>query len=148
MSQIQRGLCVLVGLTHDDTPDDVDYIARKLLALRLFEDDAGKQWARGVRDCGLDMLCVSQFTLYARLKGNKPDYHMAMGGAKAQPLYNSLLAQLRTALTEERVKDGVFGAEMRVSICNDGPVTIVLDSNARDPGQLVCHHGRENDAKS
>uniref|UniRef100_A0A1A9V143 D-aminoacyl-tRNA deacylase n=1 Tax=Glossina austeni TaxID=7395 RepID=A0A1A9V143_GLOAU len=119
ISSIGRGLCVLVGITHTDTGKDVEYLSRKLLALRLFEDENGKRWQKSVKDENLEILCISQFTLYHRLKGNKPDFHMAMQGEQAQILYQSFL---------KRLANGVFGAYMQVHIQNDGPVTVELDS--------------------
>lgn len=75
-----------------------------------------------------------QFTLYGKLKGNKPDFHLAAPGGMAQPLFDRLVALLRKDLGPARVQTGVFGAHMHVDIANDGPVTLMLDSNARDPG--------------
>ncbi|XP_039967857.1 D-aminoacyl-tRNA deacylase isoform X2 [Bactrocera tryoni] len=128
ISSIGRGLCVLVGITHSDTEKDVEYISRKLLALRLFEDTAGKRWQKSVKDEQLEILCVSQFTLYHRLKGNKPDFHLAMQGDAAQKLYNSFLKRLGKDYDGAKVKDGKFGAYMQVHIQNDGPVTVELES--------------------
>ncbi|KAF4083621.1 hypothetical protein AMELA_G00143910 [Ameiurus melas] len=103
---------------------------RKILSLRLFEDEHGCAWKHSVMDRGLEVLCVSQFTLQCTLKGNKPDFHSAMAAPLAQPFYNSLLEQLRTAYKPELIKDGQFGAYMQVHIQNDGPVTISLESPA------------------
>ena len=75
-----------------------------MLNLRLFEDADGRRWARGVRDAGLELLCVSQFTLYCQLKGNKPDYRHAMGGEQARQLYQQLVDRLRTDYSEQKVK--------------------------------------------
>ncbi|KAL9887439.1 D-aminoacyl-tRNA deacylase isoform 2-T2 [Glossina fuscipes fuscipes] len=94
ISSIGRGLCVLIGITHTDGSKDVEYLSRKLLALRLFEDENGKRWQKSVKDEKLEILCISQFTLYHRLKGNKPDFHMAMQGEQAQILYQSFLKRL------------------------------------------------------
>jgi D-tyrosyl-tRNA(Tyr) deacylase len=137
VSQIGKGLCVLIGMTHDDSSDDLEYITRKLLSVRLFEaPDSGKAWAKGLKDLNLEILCVSQFTLYAKLKGNKPDYHLAMAAAEAEPMYERLMAKLKDGgLPKENIKGGVFGADMKVALVNDGPVTIIFDSNAREPGR-------------
>lgn len=78
--------------------------ARKLLSIRLFDDSTGKRWQRSVKDENLELLCVSQFTLYNRLKGNKPDFHLAMQGADASNLYNSLLKRLGEQYSEDKVK--------------------------------------------
>ncbi|GAB0092714.1 D-aminoacyl-tRNA deacylase [Sergentomyia squamirostris] len=130
ISAIGRGLCVLVGICRDDSQKDVEYIVRKLLNIRLFEDPSGKRWSKSVLDEQLEILCVSQFTLYHKLKGNKPDFHLAMQGTDAQDLYNSFLKQLGAKYSPEKIKDGKFGAYMQVHIQNDGPVTIELDSGA------------------
>lgn len=80
------------------------FSARKLLSIRLFDDDSGKRWQKSVKDMNLEMLCVSQFTLYNRLKGNKPDFHLAMSGPDAQTMYNSLLQQLQKQYVSDRIK--------------------------------------------
>ncbi|ROT74283.1 D-tyrosyl-tRNA(Tyr) deacylase 1 [Penaeus vannamei] len=79
ISSIGRGLCVLIGIHKNDTSADIEFMVRKILNTRLFEDGNGKRWQLGVKDAGLEILCVSQFTLYCELKGNKPDYRHAMG---------------------------------------------------------------------
>lgn len=95
----------------------------------MFDDAAAeKRWQRNVQECGLELLCVSQFTLYSRLKGNKPDFHLAMQGDAAQELYLQLLIKLGSIYQADRVKDGKFGAMMQVLIQNDGPVTIEIES--------------------
>ncbi|XP_063072305.1 D-aminoacyl-tRNA deacylase 1 [Engraulis encrasicolus] len=139
ISSIGRGLCVLLGISTEDTQKDVDYMVRKILSLRVFEDDAGRAWSKSVVDRELEVLCVSQFTLQCVLKGNKPDYHKAMPAELAQPFYNAMLERMREAYTPERIKDGQFGAYMQVHIQNDGPVTIQLDSPtaSTDPKQLA-----------
>ncbi|XP_030376413.1 D-aminoacyl-tRNA deacylase isoform X2 [Scaptodrosophila lebanonensis] len=100
---------------------------RKILALRLFEDE-GRRWQKSTKDLQLEILCVSQFTLYHRLKGNKPDFSAAMKGDEAQQLYNHFLHRLRQSYDGSKIKDGKFGAHMQVHIENDGPVTIDLES--------------------
>ncbi|EDV95088.1 D-aminoacyl-tRNA deacylase isoform X1 [Drosophila grimshawi] len=127
VSSIGPGLCVLVGIKTSDTATDVEYLVRKILALRLFEDE-GKRWQKSVKDLELDILCVSQFTLYHRLKGNKPDFSGAMKGEEANQLYNQFLDRLRQSYVSSKIKDGKFGAYMQVHIENDGPVTIELES--------------------
>ncbi|XP_018017646.1 D-aminoacyl-tRNA deacylase [Hyalella azteca] len=127
VSKIGRGLCVLVGLQDTDTHDDLVWMANKLLKFRLFDDDPGRRWARGVQEAGLELLCVSQFTLCCELKGNKPDYRKAMAGETASAFYTQFLEMLRREYEAEKIKDGVFGAMMQVGIINDGPVTVTLD---------------------
>uniref|UniRef100_A0A3B3RUN8 D-aminoacyl-tRNA deacylase 1 n=1 Tax=Paramormyrops kingsleyae TaxID=1676925 RepID=A0A3B3RUN8_9TELE len=101
---------------------------RKILNIRLFEDENGRAWSRSVMDRELEVLCISQFTLQCYLKGNKPDFHSAMPAELAQPFYTSMLEQMRSAYRAELIKDGQFGAYMQVHIQNDGPVTIELES--------------------
>jgi len=127
ISEIGKGLCVLVGIKVDDTIEDVDFICKKILNTRLFEED-GKRWMKSVKDQQLEILCISQFTLYYKLKGNKPDFHHAMSGEKANELYNKFLQKLGTSYDPSKVKDGVFGAMMEVVIQNSGPVTIEIES--------------------
>lgn len=128
ISSIGRGICILVGISKDDTPKEREYIVRKILNLRLFDDENDKRWAKSVRDKQLEILCVSQFTLYSILKGNKPDFHQAMPGDQSQTYYNEFLDMLRKDYNPDKIKDGQFGAHMQVHIQNDGPVTIQLDS--------------------
>ncbi|KAG7486542.1 hypothetical protein JOB18_033269 [Solea senegalensis] len=130
VSSIGRGLCVLLGLSTEDTQRDADYIVRKILNLRLFEDENGRAWSKSVMDRDFEVLCVSQFTLQCILKGNKPDFHSAMPAELAQPFYTSILENMRSIYKPELIKDGKFGAYMQVQIQNDGPVTIELSSPA------------------
>ncbi|KAK8776056.1 hypothetical protein V5799_030598 [Amblyomma americanum] len=125
-----RGLCVLVGIHRDDTEDDIDYIVRKVLNLKLFDDDGGKRWKQSTRDLQFEVLCVSQFTLYGTLKGNKPDFHLAMEGDRSKQFYERFLHKIRAEYREDLVKDGEFGALMKVDIQNDGPVTLEIESSA------------------
>ncbi|XP_066282649.1 D-aminoacyl-tRNA deacylase-like [Branchiostoma lanceolatum] len=128
VSSIGRGLCVLIGVSRDDTPKDMEYIVRKILNLRVFDDDQEKRWAHSVKDKNYEILCVSQFTLYCVLKGNKPDFHQSMAAEQSQAFYEEFLQQMRKAYQPDKIKDGRFGAYMQVSIQNDGPVTIQLES--------------------
>ncbi|XP_072490649.1 D-aminoacyl-tRNA deacylase 1 isoform X2 [Notamacropus eugenii] len=139
ISSIGRGICVLLGISMEDTQKELEHMVRKILNLRVFEDESGKHWSKSVMDKQYEVLCVSQFTLQCILKGNKPDYHMAMPTEQAETFYNNFLAQLRKAYKPELIKDGKFGAYMQVHIQNDGPVTIELESPvaaAADPKQL------------
>jgi D-tyrosyl-tRNA(Tyr) deacylase len=130
VGSIQRGLCVLVGIARDDTDKDVDFIIRKLLNIRLFEDVGAEnsKWNKSVVDRDLEILCVSQFTLQSSLKGNKPDFHNAMGADQSKDFYENFLEKLRKSYKSEKIQDGKFGAYMQVDIQNDGPVTIIIDS--------------------
>jgi len=136
VSEIGKGLCVLVGITHTDSADDVDYVVRKILGQRLWGNDEGAGWRTNVVDGNFEVLGVSQFTLYAMTKkGNKPDFHLAMPGEESEVMYNQVLDKLRAGFGQrpEAVKNGKFGAEMEVGIVNDGPVTIIIDSVQKDP---------------
>ncbi|KAH8861406.1 D-aminoacyl-tRNA deacylase [Schistosoma japonicum] len=137
VSQISRGILVLIGLSRRDTEKDMEYIVRKILNIRLFPSaDGARRWDKSVKDLNLEILCVSQqkqftfqFTLYSELKGNKLDFHCAMDPKLSKDTYSLLINQLKRNYHEEKVKDGIFGAMMDVSLINDGPVTITLDSN-------------------
>ncbi|KAJ9590728.1 hypothetical protein L9F63_016244 [Diploptera punctata] len=128
VSQIGRGLCILIGISRDDTKKDMEYIVRKILNVRIFDGDKGKRWDLSVKDKNYEILCVSQFTLYKVMKGNKLDFHNAMAADKSQDFYNEFLTLLKSQYQADLIKDGKFGAYMQVNIQNDGPVTIELES--------------------
>lgn len=128
ISSIGKGICVLVGIHKDDKEADADWMVNKLLNLRIFHREGDDRWQTSVRDNDLEILCVSQFTLYAVLNGNKPDFHQSMRAETSKEFFNSFLTKLRKAYNEDRVKEGSFGNYMAVNIVNDGPVTITLDS--------------------
>lgn len=134
ISSIGRGFCVLIGICREDTEDDLDYIAQKVLKIKLFENDDGKKWSSNVVDKNFEILCVSQFTLYYHLKGNKLDFHRAMSANLSEPFYNKFLQKLGALYNHELIKDGKFGALMEVKIVNDGPVTVQLESSAAKLG--------------
>jgi D-tyrosyl-tRNA(Tyr) deacylase len=130
-SAIGRGLLVLVGFEEADTAEDVAWTTRKLLGLRIFDDEAGVM-NRSVMDVGGDVLIVSQFTLHAlTAKGNRPSYIRAAGHDIAIPLYEQFLASVSAGLGKE-VGSGRFGADMKVELLNDGPVTICMDSKNKE----------------
>jgi D-tyrosyl-tRNA(Tyr) deacylase len=130
VAEIGRGLLVLLGITHGDGLKEVAWLARKIPALRIFEDEQGLM-NKSVTDVGGSVLVVSQFTLYADTrKGNRPSFIEAARPEHAEPLYESLVAQLRQTLGADRVGTGVFGAEMKVRLLNDGPVTVELRTDA------------------
>uniref|UniRef100_A0A673U3J5 D-aminoacyl-tRNA deacylase n=1 Tax=Suricata suricatta TaxID=37032 RepID=A0A673U3J5_SURSU len=142
ISAIGRGICVLLGISLEDTQKELEHMVRKILNLRVFEDESGKHWAKSVMDKQYEVLCISQFTLQCVLKGNKPDFHLAMPTEQAESFYNSFLEQLRKTYRPELIKDGKFGAYMQVHIQNDGPVTVELESPvpgaaASDPKQCI-----------
>ena len=130
-SAIGRGLMVLVGVSRDDTLDDVRWLVAKVAAMRIFPDDAGVM-NLSVQDTDGEVLAVSQFTLLASTrKGNRPSYINSAGHELAVPLYEAFCDQLADTLGRD-VKRGVFGADMQVALVNDGPVTIVIDSRLRE----------------
>ncbi|XP_046435159.1 D-aminoacyl-tRNA deacylase 1 [Neodiprion virginianus] len=131
ISCIGRGLCVLIGLKKDDNAADMEYIIRKILNTKIFEDENEKRWSTNVVDKNYEILCVSQFTLYHQLKGNKLDFHRAMPAAESEPFYNNFLLELGKQYKPELIKDGKFGAMMQVLIENDGPVTLEIESPVR-----------------
>ncbi len=125
ISEIGLGLNVLVGFTHTDTIDDLKYCVKKITNLRIFEDE-NDVMNKSVIDVKGSILSISQFTLYGDTKkGNRPSYINALGGEAAKPLYhkfNELLNEIVPTFS------GIFGADMKVMICNDGPATIIIDT--------------------
>ena len=150
ISSISNGYCVLVGISRTDTPKDMEYIAKKILSIRLFESSvdagsAGKPWSSSIVDKDFEILCVSQFTLQSTLKGTKPDFHLAMGADQSKEFYERFLSLLGTSYKPEKIKDGKFGAYMQGHIQNDGPVTIMLDSKKDDlPASSSSSSGLKN----
>ena len=125
ISAIGKGLVVFLGVTHGDTEEKADYIAKKIANLRVFEDENGKM-NRSVRDENGEVLFVSQFTLYGDAShGNRPSFTAAARGEAAEPLYDYAAAALENFGVP--VKKGVFGADMKITQMNDGPVTILLE---------------------
>lgn len=124
--QINNGLVILVGVTHEDTEKDVQYLAEKIVHLRIFEDEQGKM-NLSLKDIGGKILSISQFTLYGDCrKGRRPNFMQAAKPDYANELYEQLNDQLRALGVE--VETGFFGEHMEVSLINDGPVTIILDT--------------------
>ena len=130
-SSIGTGLMVLVGIAEGDTPADVEWLAAKTASMRIFPDENGVM-NRSVLDVEGDVLAVSQFTLMASTKkGNRPSYIHAAGHELAVPMYELYCEKLSGLLGKE-VKTGQFGADMKVALINDGPVTIIIDSRLRE----------------
>lgn len=129
-SSIGKGLMILLGVGHEDEIADIDYLVKKAAALRIFDDDAGVM-NRSVVDIGGEVLVVSQFTLMASTKkGNRPSYIEAAGHEKAIPMYEEFCRRMSDTIGRP-VGTGEFGADMKVSLINDGPVTICIDSKNR-----------------
>ena len=129
-SAIGKGFLVLLGVTHEDTEEDMEYLAQKLLKIRLFDDENGVM-NLDLQQVAGELLVVSQFTLLAATrKGNRPSYIAAAGEAVARPMYERFVARMEELLGR-RVATGEFGADMQVALINDGPVTIWIDSKNR-----------------
>ncbi len=130
-SSIGAGLMILVGIGHEDGREDIEWLVRKIAGLRIFNDDAGVM-NRSVADVGGEILVVSQFTLMASTKkGNRPSYIAAAGHELAVPLYERFCAALSSAVGRQ-VLTGEFGADMKVALVNDGPVTICIDTKNKE----------------
>ena len=127
VGKISNGMLILVGIEHEDTNEDADWLVQKVLGLRIFSDNEGKM-NLSYEEVGGRFLVVSQFTLHASTKkGNRPSYIQAARPDVAIPLYNYFVQQLGN-LSTSKVETGEFGADMKVSLVNDGPVTIIIDS--------------------
>ncbi len=125
ISSISSGLVVFVGFTEGDTFEDITYMVKKILNLRIFDDEKGIM-NKSILEVGGEILSISQFTLYADTKkGNRPSYIRAMNGASAIKLYDAFNEELSKYIG---IQTGIFGADMQVNILNDGPITIWLDS--------------------
>ena len=130
-ARIGAGVLVLAGITSTDTVADGEWLARKIVQLRIFDDDAGVM-NRSVVETGGEVLAVSQFTLYASTrKGNRPSYSAAAPPDVARPMFDAFVRMLGEPLGK-RVPTGVFGAMMQVALVNDGPVTLIVDSKMRE----------------
>ena len=129
-SSINKGMLILVGIQADDTDEDINWLSSKIVNLRIFDDENGVM-NKSILDSGGEILAVSQFTLMARTKkGNRPSYIDAAPPAISVPLYEKFVATLSQELHKE-VQTGQFGADMKVELINDGPVTIIIDSKNR-----------------
>lgn len=129
--KIGHGLLILAGFEDADSLDDLDWMAAKIVRMRLFPDDAGVM-NRSVREAGGEILAVSQFTLYASVKkGNRPSWSRAARGDISQLMFQSFVAKLAQEFGRQ-VSTGVFGADMQVGLVNDGPVTVFVDSRSTE----------------
>lgn len=130
-SSIQKGLVILAGFEESDTLADLDWMAGKIVSLRIFSDNEGKM-NRSIQEVNGELLLVSQFTLYAStMKGNRPSYIRVARPETAIPLYEQFIEVLNN-LGGKPIKTGVFGADMQVQLINDGPVTIVIDTKNKE----------------
>ena len=131
ISQVQQGLMVLVGIVSEDSQADIEWISSKIVNMRIFEDEEGVM-NKSVIDKGWDILLVSQFTLHASTKkGNRPSYIAAAKPEISIPIYEMLIKQLTNDLGAA-IQTGQFGADMKVALVNDGPVTIIIDSKNKE----------------
>ncbi|BGP36259.1 D-tyrosyl-tRNA(Tyr) deacylase [Rhodotorula kratochvilovae] len=139
ISSIGRGILCLIGIGTHDSQFEADWLAGKLLALKVFPEDKDGEvwgWKNSVVEAGYEVLCVSQFTLQANLrKGAKPDFHAAKDPQVARQMYEDFVADLRRRYKADKIKDGQFQAMMDVQLVNDGPVTLVLDSATDAPAK-------------
>jgi D-tyrosyl-tRNA(Tyr) deacylase len=130
-STIENGLLVLLGIEDADSDEDIEWLSGKIVNLRIFDDEAGVMNV-SLKDKGGELLLVSQFTLHASTKkGNRPSYIKASKPEIAIPVYEKMIRQLSTDLGKE-IKTGVFGADMKVQLLNDGPVTIIMDTKNKE----------------
>lgn len=128
---IGKGLLILVAIEDSDTAEDIEWMSGKIVRMRIFNDPQGLM-NLSVQDIGGELLVISQFTLFANTKkGNRPSYTRSARPEAAVPLYEAFLSRLAQDLGRE-VKSGEFGADMKVTLCNDGPVTILVDSKQRE----------------
>lgn len=129
--EINQGLLVLMGIEDADTDEDISWLSNKICHLRIFNDENGVM-NLGIKDVGGDILLISQFTLHASTKkGNRPSYIKASKPDIAIPLYGKMISRLELDLGK-KIQTGIFGADMKVRLLNDGPVTIVIDSKNRE----------------
>ncbi|WP_292889595.1 D-aminoacyl-tRNA deacylase [Nonlabens sp.] len=127
---IKKGLLILLGITHEDAQEDIDWLVGKTAGMRIFSD-ANDQMNLSVQDLDAEVLVISQFTLFANTKkGNRPSYIEAARPEVAVPLYDAFINTLSRKLNKEIVT-GIFGADMKVQLINDGPVTIIVDSKSK-----------------
>ena len=130
-ANIQQGILVFLGIEIEDTKEDADWLASKISALRIFSDSEGKM-NNSILEVDGDVIVVSQFTLHAKTKkGNRPSYIKSARPEKAISLYNQFKQELSEVIGKQ-VQSGVFGADMQVSLVNDGPVTIIIDSKNKE----------------
>ena len=130
-AEIGTGFIILIGIEAADTREDADWLCKKIVSLRIFSDEAGLM-NKDIQEIGGDILLISQFTLHAAYKkGNRPSFIRAARPGQAIPLYEYCIGQL-SALMGQDIKSGTFGADMKVALVNDGPVTIIMDTQNKE----------------
>ncbi|MBB6131552.1 D-aminoacyl-tRNA deacylase [Mucilaginibacter lappiensis] len=128
---VKLGFLVLLGIEEADTEDDLNWLANKITGMRVFGDENGLM-NKALADIGGDILLISQFTLFAQTKkGNRPSFIKAARPDKAIPMYEQMIKLLET-LTDKKIATGIFGADMKINLVNDGPVTIIMDTKDKD----------------
>lgn len=128
---IEGGLLVLLGIEDSDTIEDLDWLAQKIAGIRIFSDEQGLM-NRSLSDTDGNILLISQFTLFASTKkGNRPGFTRAAKPDKAIPLYEGMISKLDTLLNK-KIQTGIFGADMKISLLNDGPVTLIIDTKNKE----------------
>jgi D-aminoacyl-tRNA deacylase len=131
VSSINQGLLILLGISNSDTLNEIEYLSDKILNIRIFSDEFDKM-NKSILDISGEMIIVSQFTLYGDArKGRRPSYDLAAKGEIAGPIYNEFVKKLKEKYNENKIFTGIFGAMMDVSLINDGPVTILIDSERK-----------------
>lgn len=129
--QIEKGFLVLLGIEAEDTMEDLDWLAQKIVGMRIFNDE-NEMMNKALADVGGNILLISQFTLFAATKkGNRPGFTRAARPAVAIPLYEKMIDKL-AALTGKKIQKGIFGADMKIALINDGPVTIMIDTKNKE----------------
>ena len=137
-NSIREGILVLLGIHRDDQTSDLEWMVNKILSLRIFDGEDGARWKRSVKDMNLEILCISQFTLYGKLKGSKPDFHGSMAGPESLPMYEEFLTRLGALYSPEKIQRGFFGEFMLIDSTMSGPVTITLDSPEKKPTMVFA----------
>ena len=139
IGQIGKGLVVLIGIGDVDGADDVNseilvkWACDKILGLKFWANEDGKPWKMSVTSLNLEVLLISQFTLFGKVKSNKSlDFHKALSPGPAQEIYNHIVAEMQNRIGVDRTQTGEFGADMKVRMLNDGPVTITIDSKNKE----------------
>ena len=143
VGQIGKGLMILIGLTEGDTEEYIDQVVDKFLNIKLFDDEKGARWKESVKSLGLDLLLVSQFTLYNTLKGNKPAFNFSLEGNKAKELFDKIVKRAKEKYDEKKIQTGKFGEYMFIETECDGPVTI----NWEYPTQKLIDNINNNNVK-